>query len=127
MSFYCRNQNALTRQRLCAEFHAQIAEWLRKARDADEASQRFTEKIFDLPTDAGGDLSSFPDEGMVSNWAVNALRWAVGNDVLHGTDVGGVAYLDPQAFRDIYTIVLRNGTWNYSSPRTIRLSLSYNF
>lgn len=37
------------------------------------------------------------------------------------------AYLDPQAFRDIYTIVLRNGTWNYSSPRTIRLSLSYNF
>ena len=37
------------------------------------------------------------------------------------------AYLDPQAFRDIYTIVLRNGTWNYSSPRTIKLSLSYNF
>jgi hypothetical protein len=37
------------------------------------------------------------------------------------------AYLDPQAFRDIYSIVLRNGTWNYSSPRTIRLSLSYNF
>ncbi len=37
------------------------------------------------------------------------------------------AYLDPQAFRDIYTIVLRNGTWHYSSPRTIRLSLSYNF
>ena len=37
------------------------------------------------------------------------------------------AYLDPQAFRDIYTIVLRNGTWNYSSPRTIKLSVSYNF
>jgi len=37
------------------------------------------------------------------------------------------AYLDPQAYRDIYTIVLRNGTWNYSSPRTIKLSLSYNF
>ena len=37
------------------------------------------------------------------------------------------AYLDPQAFRDIYSIVLRNGTWNYSSPRTIKLSLSYNF
>ena len=37
------------------------------------------------------------------------------------------AYLDPEAFRDIYTIVLRNGTWNYSSPRTIKLSLSYNF
>jgi hypothetical protein len=37
------------------------------------------------------------------------------------------AYLDPQAFRDIYAITLRNGTWNYSSPRTIKLSLSYNF
>ena len=37
------------------------------------------------------------------------------------------AYLDPQAYRDIYTIVLRNGTWNYSSPRTIKLSVSYNF
>ena len=36
-------------------------------------------------------------------------------------------YLDPTAFRDIYTIVMRNGTWNYSSPRTIKLSLSYNF
>ena len=38
------------------------------------------------------------------------------------------AYLDPQAYRDIYTIAyLRNGTWNYSSPRTFKLSLSYNF
>ena len=37
------------------------------------------------------------------------------------------SYIDPQAFRDIYTITLRNGTWNYSSPRTIKLSLSYNF
>ncbi len=37
------------------------------------------------------------------------------------------SYMDPQAFRDIYTITLRNGTWNYSSPRTIKLSLSYNF
>ena len=36
--------------------------------------------------------------------------------------------LDPQAFRDIYTIVyLKNGTWNYSRPRMVRLSLSYNF
>lgn len=38
------------------------------------------------------------------------------------------AYLDPQAYRDIYTIAyLNNGFWNYSNPRTIRLSLSYNF
>lgn len=37
------------------------------------------------------------------------------------------AYLDPQAFRDIYSIVLRNGTWQYSSPRTFRLTLTYQF
>lgn len=37
------------------------------------------------------------------------------------------AYLDPQAFRDIYTISMRNNYWNYSSPRTIKLSVSYNF
>ena len=37
------------------------------------------------------------------------------------------AYLDPTAFRDIYAIYMNNSTWNYSSPRTIRVSLSYNF
>ena len=37
------------------------------------------------------------------------------------------AYLDPQAFRDIYTIRLRNSNWSYSTPRHIKLSLSYNF
>ena len=37
------------------------------------------------------------------------------------------AYLDPTAYRDIYTITHQNGTWNYSSPRTIRVSVSYNF
>ncbi len=37
------------------------------------------------------------------------------------------SYLDPQSFRDLYTIYLNNATWNYSSPRHIKLSLSYNF
>lgn len=37
------------------------------------------------------------------------------------------AYLDPTAYRDIYTIIHQNGTWNYSNPRTIRVSVSYNF
>ena len=35
--------------------------------------------------------------------------------------------LNPTAYRELYAIYLRNATWNYSSPRTIRLSLSYNF
>jgi len=37
------------------------------------------------------------------------------------------AQLDPTAYRDIYEIYLRNATWKYSSPRHIKLSLSYNF
>ena len=35
--------------------------------------------------------------------------------------------LDPTAYRELYAISLSNATWKYSSPRTIRLSLSYNF
>ena len=35
--------------------------------------------------------------------------------------------LNPVAYRELYAISLRNGTGNYSSPRTIRVSLSYNF
>ena len=35
--------------------------------------------------------------------------------------------LNPDAYREFYVISLNNSTWNYSSPRTIRLSLSYNF
>lgn len=35
--------------------------------------------------------------------------------------------VDPVAFREIYPIYLRNSSWNYSNPRTIMLTLSYNF
>jgi hypothetical protein len=37
------------------------------------------------------------------------------------------AYLDPQSFRDMYAIMLANGSWNWSSPRSIRVTLSYSF
>lgn len=37
------------------------------------------------------------------------------------------AYLDPQSFRDMYSISMYNGTWNWCSPRTIRLTLTYGF
>lgn len=37
------------------------------------------------------------------------------------------SYLDPQAFRDLYSIYMHNRYWNYSNPRMIRLSLQYNF
>lgn len=37
------------------------------------------------------------------------------------------AYLDPQSYRDMYTIYLNNSYWNYSTPRTIILALTYSF
>ncbi len=36
--------------------------------------------------------------------------------------------LDPTSYRDLYSLFyLRNGFWNYTSPRTFRLSLAYRF
>lgn len=35
--------------------------------------------------------------------------------------------LDPQSYRDMYAIYLSNSYWNYSTPRTIRLTLAYQF
>ena len=37
------------------------------------------------------------------------------------------SYLDPQSYRDMYTIMLNNNYWNWSSPRTIRVTLTYQF
>ena len=34
--------------------------------------------------EAGGDLSAFTDAGGVSEWAENAMAWAVGNGVITG-------------------------------------------
>ena len=38
------------------------------------------------------------------------------------------AWLDPDSFRDLYTVAyLNNSVWNYSSPRMVKLTLSYQF
>ena len=37
------------------------------------------------------------------------------------------SYLDPQSYRDMYAIYLTNSYWNFSSPRTIKLGLTYSF
>lgn len=37
------------------------------------------------------------------------------------------AYLDPTSYRDMYAVYLNNSYWNYSRPRMIKLTLSYNF
>ena len=36
------------------------------------------------------------------------------------------SYLNPDSYRDLYAIMLMSG-WNYSSPRVIRLELTYQF
>lgn len=40
------------------------------------------------------DLSKYPDAGSVSDWAVEAMEWAVGSGIITGKDGG--KYLDPQ-------------------------------
>ena len=44
-----------------------------------------------------------------------------------GTQAVINSYLDPQSYRDLYAVYMNNNTWNYSSPRTWKVSLSYNF
>ncbi len=49
-----------------------------------------------LDTSARADLSAYPDAGEVSDWAREALSWAVAEGVLHGVDVGdGTRELQP--------------------------------
>lgn len=44
-------------------------------------------------------LNSFTDKNQVSDWALEAMRWAVTNDIINGTGVDG-KYLDPQGKAD---------------------------
>ncbi len=37
------------------------------------------------------------------------------------------AYMDPQAFREMYSITLNNSYWRYGNPRFIKLSVAYQF
>ena len=55
-------------------------------------------------------LSSFPDAGKVSSWALEAMQWAVANGIINGVAEDGVDYLRPQgdAKRDqVATIIMR--------------------
>lgn len=37
------------------------------------------------------------------------------------------SYLDPQSYRDLYTIMLSNSNYNYTRPRYIKVGLTYQF
>ena len=51
----------------------------------------------DIEPEGAGDLSGFPDAAAVSDWASDAMAWAVGNGILTGSAVNGVNYLRPKA------------------------------
>ncbi len=44
-----------------------------------------------LEPDADGDLSGFADAGSVSDWAADAMSWAVGAEIISGMDDGSLA------------------------------------
>ncbi len=46
--------------------------------------------------DGSADLSGFPDNSDVSNWALDYMRWAVGSGMINGKNIGGAYYLDPK-------------------------------
>ena len=48
------------------------------------------------PVNAGADLSLYQDLGQVSDWALQAMSWAVAEGVVSGSDNGGVLTLNPQ-------------------------------
>ncbi len=41
------------------------------------------------------DISTFPDSDVASDWALDALSWAVGTGLISGTQVEGETHLDP--------------------------------
>lgn len=45
---------------------------------------------------AADDLIRFPDAEQVSDWAVDAVKWAVGAELIAGTQSGGTVWLSPQ-------------------------------
>jgi hypothetical protein len=63
-----------------------------------------------LDTSAVADLSTFPDGESVSGWALTAMRWAVGEELLAGTWTGESVLLDPQGSAtraQVATIIMR--------------------
>ena len=44
---------------------------------------------------ASGDLSKFSDQAKVSNYAKDAMKWAVGNKMISGNKIGSAVLLDP--------------------------------
>lgn len=50
----------------------------------------------DLNTEAAADLTAFPDSNKISNWAVDSVKWAVGNSIINGITENSVNYIKPK-------------------------------
>lgn len=54
-----------------------------------------------------GDLADYPDSASVSNWAVNAMIWAVENGVITGTGAGALNPQGTATRAEVATILMR--------------------
>lgn len=56
-----------------------------------------------------GDLSAYIDSGQISDWARNAIAWAIGNNIINGRPGGVIAPLDSINRAEMVQII-----WNFS-------------
>lgn len=57
---------------------------------------RYTKTAAPDKAKASADLSGFADAGSVNDWAVDAMRWAVGQKLIAGITLGKSLYLQPR-------------------------------
>ena len=57
---------------------------------------RYTKTAAPGKAKASADLSGFADAGSVNDWAVDAMRWAVGQKLIAGITLGKSLYLQPR-------------------------------
>ena len=90
--------------------------------------QRFTRRQ-GIPAEGGAELSAFPDAGAVSDWAAEALGWAVEEGILTGSAVNGRSYLRPGATAtraQVAAIMMRCvNLWDRSTHTDLCIGLVY--
>lgn len=57
---------------------------------------RYAQK-YDMNTEKSSELAAFPDADQASSWAVEALQWAVGSELIVGSVRNGIIVLNPGA------------------------------
>ena len=70
---------------------------------------------------ARADLSKFADAGKVSDWAKEAMSWAVADGVIKGIEKNGKTFLDPKGTAtraEVAEIIVRCSE-KYKTPKFI--------